>query len=184
MKKSILLLAVGCVSAAIFSDHVLAQSIRTQADVASAQTNHTPAPVAASSDSSFANTADASTISLKAIKDFKGRFTDAKDEKWLTINSGFLAYFTQDGFKDRAYYDKKGRWQYSLKFCDEKKLPRDIRAVVKSTYYDFAITLVEIIEIPAHLVYLVHLEDTTNLKIIRVSEEGEMDIFQEFTKAN
>ncbi|HMI63045.1 MAG TPA: hypothetical protein VK518_19140, partial [Puia sp.] len=68
------------------------------------------------------------------------------------------------------------------KDLSEKQLPRDVRAIVKSTYYDFVITLVRIIEIPDHMVYLVHMEDENSIKIVRVSEEYEMDVLEEFTK--
>jgi hypothetical protein len=183
MKKTIHLFAVGCMSAAMISGHVWAQDTKNQAGLASAPTANAHA-VAAPSNGSFTNTAGVSTISLHAIKDFKGRFTNAKDEQWYSMKTGFLAYFTQDGFRERACYDKKGRWQYSLKYWNESKLPPDIRAVVKRTYYDFAITLVEIVEIPGHMVYLVHLDDEKNHKIVRVSEEGEMDVLEEFSKAN
>ncbi|SRR5260221_7233991 len=183
MKKSIFLFAAGCVSAAILSGHVLAQDIKNPADLASARANIKSAPAAVASNNSLENTLGASAISLHALKDFKGRFANAKDEKWFSTKGGFLAYFIQDGFKGRSYYGKKGGWLYSLIFCDEKKLPRDIRAVVKSSYYDFAITVVEIVEIPDHLVYLVHLEDATDIKIVRVSGDGEMDVFQEFKKS-
>lgn len=182
MKRSFLLLAAGCVSAAMLSGHVFAQDTKNPVDVASSQANNKPAP-AAFSNSSSANAAGAAMISERAIKDFKGRFANAKDEKWFSQKGGFIVYFTQDGFRDRVYYNKKGRWQYSLKYCDENKLPRDIRAAVKSTYYDLAITVVEIVETPGHLVYLVHMEDATNLKIIRVFPEGEMDVYQEFKKS-
>lgn len=183
MKKSIFLLTAGWVSAAILTGHVLAQDIKHPADLASAQGSNKPAPVAVGSNSSRENTAAASTVNLHALKDFKGRFASVKDEKWFSLKEGFIAYFTQDGFRNRAYYSKRGTWLYSLQFCDEKKLPRDVRAMVKSTYYDFTITVVEIVEIPNHLVYLIHLEDATNIKIVRVSAEGDMDVYQEFKKS-
>lgn len=182
MKKSFLLLAAGCISAAMLSGHVFAQDIKHPVDLASSQANNKPAP-AAFSNSSSANAAGAGTISEHALKDFKGRFVNAKDEKWFSRKDGFIVYFTQDGFRDRVYYNKKGRWLYSLKYCDENKLPRDIRATVKSTYFDLAITVVEIVEIPGHLVYLVHMEDATDIKIIRVFPEGDMDVYQEFKKS-
>jgi hypothetical protein len=186
MKKSILVLALGCVSAAILPGHSVAQGIRNQTSLEGTQSNEAPIQVAAFSYNSFdpaiANAADVSVVSLKAIKDFKGRFANAKDEKWYTLKGGFLSYFTQEGSAVRAIYDKKGHWQASLKFCSENKLPHDIRAIVKSTYYDFAISVVELIEVPDHCVYIVHLEDATNIKIVRVNEESEMDVLEDYIK--
>jgi hypothetical protein len=61
-------------------------------------------------------------------------------------------------------------------------MPRDVRAMVKSQYYDYTITLVEeIIEPFKPLVYVVHLEDVETLKNIRVSER-EMEVMDEYKK--
>ena len=181
MKKSILLLAVGCASAALISGHIYAQDTRTQDALAGTPTA-TSRALTAPAHGSIANTEDVSTINLHAIKDFKERFTNVKDEHWYSVKAGFQVYFMENGFKVRAHYDKKGRWQSSFKYCDESILPRDTRAMVRSTYYDFTITLVQIIEIPGHMVYLIHLDDEKSNKIVRVSEEGEMDVLQEFQK--
>jgi hypothetical protein len=188
MKKTILALAVGCVSAAMLPAYVFAQATGNQADMASLQTHIASTPSTASSSGatshgSSASTAGGGTISLKAIRDFKDRFANVTDEKWYPSGDGFVVYFTQDDFRNRVYYDKKGRWLYSMTCCDEKKLPRDVRGMVKRAYYDFAITLVQVIEIPGHIAYLVHIEDATSFKIIRVTEDGDMDVYQEFTKA-
>jgi hypothetical protein len=179
MKKTLLLIAAGCMSAALISGQLRAQDSKDQATLASTATPR--ALPATTSNSSLANTAN-STVSLRATKDFKGRFTNAKGEQWFPIETGFTASFTVDGFRQRAFYDKKGRWQSSMKDLSEKQLPHDVRDVVKRTYYDFAITLVRIIEIPGHMVYLVYMEDENSIKIVRVSEEYEMDVLEEFTK--
>ncbi len=60
--------------------------------------------------------------------------------------------------------------------------PHDIRAVVRSTYYDLNITLVEEVQTTDALVYIVHLEDKSNIKILKVSPEGEMEVMQDLTK--
>jgi hypothetical protein len=125
---------------------------------------------------------DAKDINAKAIKDFQIRFNKAGSPKWFSDRNGFISYFVQNGFGNRAYYDKKGRWQYSLLFYGEDKLPRDIRAVVKSTYFDLAITLVEEVQTTEGMAYIVHLEDKSNIKLVKVSKDGEMEIMQELIK--
>jgi hypothetical protein len=128
------------------------------------------------------NSAELSAINAKAIKDFKKRFGNATNEQWYRIPDGFLSYFTTDGFSNRVLYDKKGHWEYTVKFYPEDKLPHDIRALVKSTYYDCAITVVEEIQAVDNLVYIVHLEDKKSIKNLRVSQDGEMDVIEEITK--
>jgi hypothetical protein len=43
---------------------------------------------------------------------------------------------------------------------------------------------VNIIEVPDHTAYLVHLEDKNSLKIVRVNQDGEMDVLTDLTKVN
>jgi len=126
--------------------------------------------------------ADASSVNVKAIKDFKSRFDKVSDEKWFAIPSGYLSYFKLDGYGDRAFYDKKGHWQSTMKFYDETKLPVEVRRMVRSNYLDFNITIVEEIDIPDNLVYLIHIEDKTSIKILRVNQDLDMDVLQEFQK--
>ena len=181
MKNAPFLLAA-LLSAALISGHLYAQDTITQRDLAGTQPVHVYASAPASSGTSLAHEAAVSTISVRAIKDFKERFTKVADERWFLMDKGFSAYFTQDGIKVRAYYDARGYWQASLKDCDEFQIPHFIRDVVKRTYYDLAITFVNIIEVPDHKAYVVHLEDKKTLKIVRVNEEGEMDVMNDLTK--
>jgi hypothetical protein len=186
MKKSTLVLAVVFLTAAMTSGHAFAQSLSNQVPSNNKQLGSAPVQMVDftynSFDPSSASPARMNEINVKAIRDFKGRFSTAKNENWYTVKGGFVSYFTLDGFGDRAFYDKKGHWQGTLRFCAENKLPVNIRATVKSTYYDFAITIIEIVEVPDHLAYLVHLEDKTSIKIVRVSEEGEMDVLEDYIK--
>jgi hypothetical protein len=124
---------------------------------------------------------DAKNINAKAVKDFQVRFADA-DAKWFSDGNGFVSYFVKDGYGDRAFYDKKGHWQYSLIFYGENKLPRDVRNAIRSTYFDLNITLVEEVQTNAGHVFIVHLEDKATIKILRVSDECEMETLQDLIK--
>lgn len=125
---------------------------------------------------------DVKNVNAKAVSDFKGRFTSAMSEKWYAGKTGFVSVFMADGYRDRAYYDKKGHWQYSLIFYGEDHLNKDIRAIVKSTYYDMAITLVEEVQMPEGKGYVIHLEDKSHFVIVKVNSEGDMTTMQELTK--
>jgi hypothetical protein len=174
-------LAAAFLSATLISGHLYAQDITTQPDLAINQLRNAQANAASGA---HPNDAAVSTLSVRAIKDFKTRFTKVENESWGRSDKGFCVSFTNDGFKVRAYYDKKGFWLASLKYCDESQLPPFIRDVVKRTYYDLAITHVNIIQVPEHVAYLVHLEDQKTFKIVRVNEDGEMDILNDYIKAN
>lgn len=181
MKKATFL-AAAFLSAALISGHLYAQDSKTQTDLAANQPRN--ASATAASGTAIPREAAVSTLSVRAIKDFKSRFTKVEAESWTRTDKGIYVYFINEGFKVRAYYDRKGYWLASLKYCGESQLPHFIRDIVKRTYYDFAITQVEIIQVPEHTVYLVHLEDQLTFKTVRVNEEGEMDVLNEYIKAN
>src|SRR5450432_716066 len=125
---------------------------------------------------------DSKNISTKALRDFETRFKNAGNALWFSDKNGLVSYFVRDGYGDRAFYDRKGRWQYSLIFYDEDKLPIDIRTIVKTTYFDMSITLVEEVQTTDDKVYVVHLEDKSTIKILKVNTEGEASIINEWPK--
>ncbi len=117
--------------------------------------------------------ADLSAISKKAIKNFKVAFGKTEAVTWHQLSNGFTAHFMVNNILNRSYYDKKGNWLYSMQCYDEKKLPADVRKIVKSTYYDYSIFGVQEIRVDDKIIYLVHLKDEAGFKTIRVCE-GEM----------
>jgi hypothetical protein len=125
-----------------------------------------------------------SSINVRAIKDFKGRYTKIADEQWSNLEKGVCVVFSKDSARTTVFYDRKGHWQASVTYCDEKKLPFFVRDMVRRANYDLPITSVNILEVPEHTVYLVHVEDAKFCRIIRVTEEGDMDVLSEFYKSN
>lgn len=93
-----------------------------------------------------------------------------------------MSYFKKEGFTGKVYYDERGHWQYSLIYYAESKLPKSVRATVKSVYYDMSITVVEEVQTADAKVYVVHLEDNASIRIIKVNDDGEMETMQEIIK--
>jgi hypothetical protein len=125
---------------------------------------------------------DTKTIHAKAIKDFEGRFNHINNAMWFADQDGFEAYFTQEGFGDRVFYDKKGHWKYSLIFYNEFKLPTDLRAALKSTYMDMEIKQVEEVQYPDEVFYIVVLQDKSSIKVLKITNEGELKILQDLNR--
>jgi len=122
-------------------------------------------------------------INIWAVRDFLDRFDKIENVFWFSgPKGGYEAYFVQDGYGDRVIYDKKGGWQSSLINYDEDKLPRDIRAEVKSTYFDFDIILVEEVHTIEGIEYIVYLEDKSNIRLVKVNKQGEMEVLQDLNK--
>ena len=123
-------------------------------------------------------------VNSKAVKDFRKSFAGASGEKWFVIPSGFTTKFTQNDIQYRVDYNKKGNWTGTMKSYDEKKLSRDIRRIVKSTYYDYSITWVNEITVTDYFplsVYFIHIEDETSFKNLQIVD-GEMIVLEAYDK--
>jgi hypothetical protein len=185
MKKILIAFSIGFTSIAALSTCVYAQNSVTPVGFNDSKNfKSSVRNMAALESPAYMGTyiADAKTINNKALKDFSARFDNASDTRWFEDKNGFVSYFIKNGYGNRAFYDKKGHWQYSLLFYGEDKLPRDIRATVKSQYFDLAITLVEEVQTNDGMVYIVHLEDKATIKIVKVNKEGEMETMQDLIK--
>jgi hypothetical protein len=125
------------------------------------------------------------TISSRALKDFAYTHKNVTGEVWAKGKDGFSVRFISGDVRTTIYYDKKGNWTGSLKCYGEEKMPREIRHVVKSTYYDYNIVYTQEVEttdsdgVPT---YVVCVEDKTKIKMIRIVD-GEMSDWKEYTKA-
>jgi hypothetical protein len=126
--------------------------------------------------------ADMNSVNKKAASDFKDRFGNPAGTRWFSAKDGFTSYFKVDGFTDKVCYDKKGNWKYSTIFYGESKMPKDVRAEVKSVYYDMSIIQVEEIQTLNGKGYVINLEDNATLRIIKLNEEGEMETLQEIIR--
>ncbi|HSZ32084.1 MAG TPA: hypothetical protein VK772_02175 [Puia sp.] len=126
--------------------------------------------------------ADMNSVNKKAATDFKDRFGNPAGTRWFSDEEGFTSYFKVDGFTDKVCYDKKGNWKYSTIYYGESKIPKNVRAEVKSIYYDMSIIQVEEVQTLNGKGYVINLEDQTTIRIIKLNEEGEMEIIQEIIK--
>ncbi|PWT77190.1 MAG: hypothetical protein C5B59_04640 [Bacteroidetes bacterium] len=128
-----------------------------------------------------ATAATTSEVNTKAMRDFRKAFKNVSDEKWYSISSGYLAEFTDHSIKNSVVYDKKGNWVFTIRYYDEKDLPGDVRSQVKKTYYDYTITTVEEIHVDDKVIYLVHLQNDSTWKKVRICD-GEMQLIEDFNK--
>lgn len=122
------------------------------------------------------NTVYRNDIHIRAVRHFKKTYPGVEDERWYVIRNGFMAKYKAGDINLRIDYDQYGRWLYSIRYYTEKKLPRAVRHQVKSTWYDYAISSVEEIEINKQLIYVVHIHEGNDWKIIRVCDNEMSEI--------
>jgi hypothetical protein len=123
-------------------------------------------------------------VHVKAMRDFLKRNKTASNVDWMIVETGYVAKYTDcNNSHCRTVYNNRGQFVYTIRQYHENVMPREIRGIVKSQYYDYTITLVEQIE-ETHkpLVYVVHLEDAATLMNLRVSER-EMEVMEEYVKS-
>jgi hypothetical protein len=124
------------------------------------------------------------SINTKAIIDFKSRLVGVVDEVWQQQpNGGFTATCTKNNIYYVIHYNKRGRWEGTMKGYFEDKMPFEVRDIVKRNYYDYSIHYVNEVEtINSHGVptYMVHIRYKKDAKIMRV-REGVMEIWSEMT---
>jgi hypothetical protein len=123
-----------------------------------------------------------SELTSKTVRNFWQLFGDSKNENWFHLENGSLAEFENKGIHYRAFFDRKGNWIYTVKQYTEKELPKDVRAEVRSTYYDYVIGHVMEVNQAQLVVYLIHIENEHERKTIRVAADGEMEVAEEFVK--
>ena len=183
MKKTFLVFALGLIPVVALISNTYAQQSSVRTLLIKDAKNLLLIPHADTAATGTVNLSNAglSAISVKALKNFDKSFKGATNVGWYKISDGFSAFFMQNENQNRAYFDTKGNLTFTITYYSGKKLAHDIRARVKSTYYDCEIPLVEEIHAGDKVVYIVHLEDETTWKKVKVSDDG-MELIEDFNK--
>ena len=121
-------------------------------------------------------------IPIKAVRNFKNTWQHVDNETWYEIPGGYRARFIADRVLYHVTYTKNGKWLHTMRQYDETKLEKEIRAQVKSVYYDYQILLIEEIEQGLKpLIYIIHMEDPVSFKNIQIRDR-EMEVITEINK--
>jgi hypothetical protein len=125
---------------------------------------------------------DVKDIHARALKDFQTRFNDASRVTWFSDGNGFTFYFTKDGFSDRVFYNKNGRWQYSLIYYPQDKFPKNLRSKVKASYADMDIDIVLEIQTNYGIAYFVYMGNKSSIRVLKINTDGEMQTITEMSR--
>ena len=135
----------------------------------------------------YSNAVRLNELNAKAVRHFTREYKNVPDPRWSKSDIGFVAYFINEDIKNWVFYTANGYNLGKVSHYEEEKLDRYIRHRVKSTYYDFTIRHVSEVKWDDKLVYLISIEDrrstdTIFFKMIRVVDEGEMEIVKEYSQ--
>ena len=120
-------------------------------------------------------------INIKAVRNFIREYKNVAGAEWQKSGNRFVVQCTMNGYKTKVFYDKKGNYECLARIYAEAQLPRTIRHLVKSNYYDFNIYQVREISKKDNTIYIVTIEDKTSWKKIKV-ENGQMEVMNELPK--
>ena len=116
------------------------------------------------------------------VRTFVTNYWNASNPTWVTYPGGYVVYFSYEGIPHRVYYNKTGFADCIIRNYSEKDMPRDIRRLVKSYYYDYSIILVNEVTTMGKTRYVIKIEDETTFKEIKI-EDGDMEVTNEFIKS-
>lgn len=177
MKKILFAFIVGCIPASAFIGGATAQNSKNVSSINDSKTFESSLTGADKATAA----ADLSNIHVRAIKDFSHAYKDASETRWSKIKDGYVAWFKVNNIVNRTFYDKGGNWHFTVSYYDEKNLNRDVRAIVKRTYFDYSIVSVQEVRIDDKTIYLVHVQDDQNFKVLRICD-GEMETVQDYKR--
>jgi hypothetical protein len=121
-------------------------------------------------------------INARAMRDFVNRYGDAVDALWHQTDNCYVAVFIRDSIHYRVIYSNRGDLNYVMKYYEENRLPRNIRAQIKSTYYDYKIFIVQEIESSDRAtIYIVNLQGDGDWKKVKLCQ-GEMEELEDYKK--
>ena len=138
---------------------------------------------AQSNDSYFLNlrAIGADRSGVKAARQFWHLYGEGKNERWYKLSGGYLAEFEEEGIHHKLVFDKAGNWLYTMREYTEKELSREVRHLVKSSYYDFTIGWVKEVIQDKTLTYVIHIDSPAEWKDL-VVRDGEIEIQREFAR--
>jgi len=116
----------------------------------------------------------------RALKDFQKNFGNVNNATWYEgKNGGYIAKFVNADVRTIVAYNPRGSWGYTIHYYGENKLPGDVRKIVRSTYYDYAIIGIAEVHFDEETVYMIYLQDESHFKTVRVynDEMEEVEIF-------
>lgn len=122
-------------------------------------------------------------INVKAMRDFVSRFGDVSNAVWHKNTDTYVAVFKRDSVQHRIVYTNRGDLSFIMKYYEENRMPRNVRAQVKSVYYDYKIFVIQEIQVADKPpIYIVNLQDDKEWMKVKLVQ-GEMEVMEEFKKS-
>ncbi len=113
---------------------------------------------------------------------FEQAYPGATFISWTRQNNAYAGTFTQNGLKHLVWFRTDGSLINSMVTYGAQHLPEDVSKLVKSSYKDYTISLVNEVHQDDIVVYLVTLENEKFIKQVTVCE-GDINLYKSYRKA-
>ena len=114
-------------------------------------------------------------------KAFSHDFENAAGVKWTSTKSEFIASFTTGDIHTIAWYGKSGCLKYCMLTYGANKLPKREQRIIGEEYEGYNITSVDEVHQNDIVVYVVHLENASDIKLVTVCD-GATNVYHEYKK--
>lgn len=120
-------------------------------------------------------------VNDKVSSSFSRLFKNVEAPQWFVVNKNYLVNFIYNDQKNRALFTKGGKMIYRLIYANENEMPKNVRSIVKSKYFDHAIISTIMVDQDGRSIWVINVEDPTEILVLRV-EEGEMSLIDTIKK--
>lgn len=117
----------------------------------------------------------------KTTKAFRRDFKNVSGAQWTSEKDAYVVTFTKDNIRNIVWYGKGGGMIYTMLSYSADKLPRREKDVIQAEYGGYKITYVNEVRQNNIIVYVVHLEDERNIKLVTVCD-GLTNIYRAYKK--
>jgi len=115
------------------------------------------------------------------LRSFYKTYGEISDAKWFKSATGFGVKFKYNGINKTVYYTLHGLVDTEILYYSENGLPPQIRHLVKSHFYDYAITYVTEVHKNDATAFYVKVEDASTIKTIKIVED-EWEVVENMVK--
>jgi hypothetical protein len=112
-----------------------------------------------------------SVVSAKVTDAFKGKFKNAINPRWYSMDKNYLVKFITKDQKNSALYDKKGDLIYHLTYGGEKHLPAQTLSLLRDQYRTLKVVSAIHVDQSQRSIWVVNMEVGKDLVLARVEDD-------------
>jgi hypothetical protein len=117
----------------------------------------------------------------RIFKDFTTNYSSALNIKVSKRSNLTFIWADTDGIKIRVSYDRRGRWQNTIRYYNQERLSPSIKELVLQNNPCWKISGVVEVQVANKTAHIVTIENSSEYKRIKVVN-GEMEVYESFVK--